>query len=224
MEKIDFIALFVMALSMSLSHCVGMCGGIVMAYSRVLDNKVIVVKFLGHLLYGMGRISSYVVIGIVCVLLGSVFTVNPLLKASIFIAVGILMFIIGFSLLIPRILRAFEINFFAFRIFRDLFSKMLQSKSIFSVYAIGVLNGLLPCGMVYFFALSASISGSVVNGALVMAVFGVATMIPMIAFGAISSLLLKVRIFFVYISSILISAFGVYSIFKGVKMIIGASM
>lgn len=48
----------------SLGHCIGMCGGFVMAYSAKIDtSNTSLFQFFAHLSYNLGRISSYTFLG-----------------------------------------------------------------------------------------------------------------------------------------------------------------
>lgn len=48
---------------------------------------------------------------------------------------------------------------------------------------LGLLNGLLPCGLVYFFAITAASTGSPLWGALVMMIFGLSTLPALFSLG-----------------------------------------
>jgi len=62
-----------------------------------------------------------------------------------------------------------------------------NSKSLNSFYILGLLNGLLPCGLVYFFAVSAASTGSAVWGAVVMLIFGLSTIPALFSLGVFTS-------------------------------------
>ena len=100
-------------------------------------------------------------------------------------------------------------------------SYFLNKNNLSSLYLLGLLNGAIPCGIVYFFALSASVSGGVLNGAIVMFVFGIATLVPMVLFGLFNSLLssIKYRNFMNKIFCILIAIFGAWTIVKGFRIL-----
>ncbi|WP_034375909.1 sulfite exporter TauE/SafE family protein, partial [Helicobacter suis] len=62
----EFFYLFLNASLMSLGHCVGMCGGIVLAYcqTKFTQNTPLKSQILGHGLYSLGRISTYICVGL----------------------------------------------------------------------------------------------------------------------------------------------------------------
>jgi sulfite exporter TauE/SafE len=72
----------------------------------------------------------------------------------------------------------FNKPFFALR---KQLAKLFQSKNFSSLFFIGILNGLLPCGLVYLALTSSVISGSPLNGALFMSFFGLGTFPAMLA-------------------------------------------
>lgn len=221
MNNIDLVSLFVIALSASFGHCIGMCGGIVMAYSRInLKNRF--ERFASHFVYGFGRITTYMIIGAISAFLGSGISASQSTKGGFFIIIGFVMMLFGILFLLsPKALAFFEINIANNRIFKKLFSYFLNKNNLSSLYLLGLLNGAIPCGIVYFFALSASVSGGVLNGAIVMLVFGMATLVPMVLFGLFNSLLsnIKYRNFMNKIFCILIAIFGAWTIVKGFRIL-----
>ncbi|MDE6886746.1 MAG: sulfite exporter TauE/SafE family protein [Helicobacteraceae bacterium] len=221
-ENANYISIFIIALSTSFSHCLGMCGGIVVAYSQISLKGMIFSKILGHFLYGFGRITTYVTIGIIFAYLGKSFAINNSTEGGIFIIVGLIMVLFALAFLfMPKMLQFLEPNIGNFRIFKSFFNFILRKKSLFSLYILGILNGAIPCGFVYFFAMNAAISGSILNGALSMLVFGVATLIPLILLGMFNTLLnlTKYRRIFTKISGIFIFLFGIYTIIRGFKIL-----
>lgn len=222
LNNIDLISIFIIALSVSLWHCLGMCGGIVLAYSKVKLEDNFLIKLVSHFVYGFGRITTYAIIGMISAFIGSGFFLSESTKGGFFIIIGFIMFLLGILLLLsPKVLALLEINITNFKFFKKFFSFMLRKKSILSLYILGILNGMIPCGIVYFFAISASVSGGILNGALVMIVFGVATLFPLVLLGVFNSILnlTKYRNIINKISSILIMLFGIYTILKGFKIL-----
>ncbi|MGX2982201.1 sulfite exporter TauE/SafE family protein [Helicobacter sp. 23-1045] len=224
LENVDTISLFVIALGMAFSHCYGMCGGIVLAFSQNLPSSFWGRLFL-HLLYNTGRISTYVIIGIACAHLGAKFSVSDSARGGIFIILGFLMGLLGAGYLIyPKILHFLEPNIGGFGIFKKAFGFFMKQANPLRAYLLGFLNGLLPCGIVYFFAMNAMIAASdlrgihaLLKGAEIMLIFGVASAIPMLLLGSFSAILAisKFKNIFVKISAFLIIIFGVWTMMKG---------
>jgi len=142
-------------------HCVSMCGPIVMAINSG--------SIINRILYSLGRITTYAVLGTAIGIISGGFQIAGLQK-GLSISVGILMILSVFlanKIYIP--------NPMGGGIIQRKFNKIINRKSSSAQYFIGVFNGLLPCGMVYM-ALTASLaSGSAFNGFLFMIFFGLGT-------------------------------------------------
>lgn len=224
MESADLWTIFLVALLGSVGHCIGMCGGFVVAYSttKIGPDHSRFFQIFAHALYSLGRIVSYMFIGALFGYLGSQISFSMTSKGVLFIIVGILMVLIGISLSGKlKFLTVIEHSLAQSRIFKKLFKSVVQSKSLASFFYMGVLNGLIPCGLVYFFATAAIASGSAVMGAIVMLVFGLATVPALFILGMISGFISQMswRKYVLTIAAIIISLYGLYTGFKGVMMI-----
>lgn len=80
-----------------------------------------------------------------------------------------------------------------------------------------MLNGLLPCGFVYFFAITAASTADPLYGALVMAIFGMSTIPAMFGLGFLTSLAsaTSFRNMMMSLSSIAVILYGAYTIYHG---------
>ena len=65
---------------------------------------------------------------------------------------------------------------YAFAFIRNKLGKLITQKKYHSVFFIGLLNGLLPCGLVYMAIAAAVSTASVINSSLFMAAFGLGTL------------------------------------------------
>lgn len=218
----NIVGIFFTALSMAFAHCIGMCGGIVIAYSsgKISKDMRFITQGFSHFLYNIGRITSYIFIGIVCGFIGHKVSMNPIISAWFLIVLGCFLILFAFLyVFFPRIIANFEPNPHKFSLFRKLFAYFLESKSLLSFYFLGVLNGFLPCGMVYYFAGIALASGSILNGMFTMGIFGFATLIPMFILGFIFGISLKVvyRNFFLVLGFIGMMILGGVNVYKGVN-------
>lgn len=236
MEGINLIVVFTTAFSMSMAHCAGMCGGIVIGYSsgKIHKGASNFYQMLCHVFYSLGRVSSYMVVGAISALIGYGISASMKTKGAMFIVVGVLMIV--FALLYafyPKAISYIEPSIPRnpknplTRLFKVAFAWLVNSKSLASFYGLGVLNGFFPCGMVYNFALIAATATSVWMGAVTMGVFGLATFLPMIALGFFTGTFLtssRFRNIFMKVSFVLMLGFGVYNIYRGVIKIEGKEM
>jgi sulfite exporter TauE/SafE len=197
-----------------------MCGGFIVAYTsaKVDSSYSRFYQFVCHLAYNTGRILSYVLIGIVFGFIGSIFIFTKTMMGSMYIAIGILMFLMGLSLMGKiRFLTSIESSFATSSLMKRAFSFLIRSKSLSSFFLLGVLNGFLPCGLVYFFAASAASTASPFWGGVVMLIFGLSTVPILLSFGFFVGFLKSVnfRELMIKLASFAIMGFGVYMIHKG---------
>lgn len=215
----DLISIITIALLGSLGHCIGMCGGIVLAYTSSKTDEVTprITQATGHVLYSFGRVTSYVLLGFIAGGLGSMFAVSPLLESALLGFAALLMVLAGLSILgkIP-FLSSIEHNLSRFSWYAESFKSLLRSKNIASFYGLGVLNGFLPCGFVYFFLFSAAATGSVLWGGTIMLIFGISTIPAMFSLGYALGFLQQthLRKLFIHIAGIAVICFGIYTGFK----------
>ena len=225
MGTIDFLTIATIAFLGSFGHCIGMCGGIVVAYSsaKIDSNWNKTKQSLSHILYSFGRITTYTILGALFGYLGGVATFSHTTNGILFFIAGIIMVLTGLSLLGKlKFLTVLEHSISNSTWYQKSFKELLSNQTLFSFYLIGLLNGLLPCGFVYFFAITAASTGSSLYGALVMLIFGLSTIPALFSLGFFVSIFkqTKLRNIFLNLASILVIIYGIYTMFNGYKFII----
>jgi hypothetical protein len=159
-------------------HCLGMCGPITLAIPHLSDNKLGI--FLDSLLYNFGRILTYSLMGLVLGLVGVSFRIAGFQDyLSISLGIIILIFLIIPKKYYSSLTDTRFINKFVFE-FKKRFQNFLKSKSRLSLFILGFLNGLLPCGLVYIALAGALATARAFEGSLYMTFFGLGTL-PMMA-------------------------------------------
>ena len=155
-------------------HCIGMCGPIAMALPLGRENKF--KQITGGLVYNAGRIFTYSVFGLLFGLLGKGFVIGGY-QQILSITLGVIILI---GLLLPAKLSS---QFGLTKVIapminnvKSLLSKLFKQKSFASLFSIGVLNGFLPCGLVYLGVAGAIAIGDVWKGSLFMMFFGLGTL------------------------------------------------
>jgi len=224
MANIDLYIIFTTALIASFGHCTGMCGGIVVAYSSAkIDMKDNLFKRnISHIIYSLGRVTTYTIIGAGFGAIGRVIAFTPTTKGVLFLLTGILMILAGLSLIGGiKFLTSVEFSISHNRWYAKIFKKVLSSKSISSFYILGLLNGIIPCGLVLSFAIFAASSASIIDGAMIMFIFGLATIPAMFILASITNLLQKGRLrdIMLKIASIFVILYGVYTLYKGYQFV-----
>ncbi|MEN9697271.1 MAG: hypothetical protein RLZ56_692 [Bacteroidota bacterium] len=160
-------------------HCIGMCGPLVMALP--ISNKSNFQKAAAMILYHLGKMSSYALLGVLFGLFGSQLPVFGLQQnISILIGVAMLFYVLYVFVLKPKHIQVGVLNSLYQYIIKAL-GRLFKSKSVVSFLWIGLLNGLLPCGMIYLALTSAIATQHVLEGGLLMAFFGLGTMPVLIA-------------------------------------------
>lgn len=215
METISILSIIAIAFLGSFGHCVGMCGGIVMAYSstKIKGQWSKRTQAIAHLFYSFGRITTYTLIGAVMGFVGSVVTFNNLTNSILLLITGTMMILVGLSLLGKiKFLTILEHTCSKSPTYQKTFKKLLGSESLASFYFLGALNGLLPCGFVYAFAIIAASTAHAYYGAMVMLIFGLSTLPALFSLGFFIGLFKQsdLRDVFIKIAAILVIIFGVY--------------
>lgn len=158
-------------------HCVGMCGPIALSLPVKRDSSFNMVT--GSLIYNMGRVITYACMGLLFGLLGRGFVLagwQNILSVTLGTIILVLLFVPKLSIL--------PVNVgIVFRMLEKLKSKirlLFGVHKLQSLLFIGLLNGLLPCGLVYLGIAGSIATGDVLNGALFMAGFGLGTLPAML--------------------------------------------
>ncbi len=165
-------------------HCVGMCGPIAMTLPQVNDSDAS--RFTSTLLYNAGRAITYAILGAILGTIGYSFFLLGLQKfLTIGTGVGMMIF-----LFMPGKVRSGGSRMQWLMPLRNKIGSLYSKPHYSSVFTIGLLNGLLPCGLVYAALAVAVAGGSVMSGLLFMAAFGLGTL-PMMWAVAFFSLSIK---------------------------------
>jgi sulfite exporter TauE/SafE len=160
-------------------HCIGMCGPIALALPHTSPSKLRLVT--GRLLYNFGRVVTYAILGILAGLVGRVVNVVDLQQAlSIILGVIILIAVLLPNRVIQRFIPADAVGGWWGKL-RGAFGKLWGSQSMPSMFAIGFLNGFLPCGFVYVALAAALTAGNVTASGAFMILFGIGTIPAMLA-------------------------------------------
>jgi len=164
---------FIIGIAGSL-HCVGMCGPIVLALPAKINSKNLA-YIIKRLLYNIGRVTTYALIGIVVGYLGQSLKIWGYQQTlSILIGVIILLWVI-FPKKYHKIITEQSFIKKGFNFLQRHISKLFIKQDYLSFYAIGILNGFLPCGFVYMGAAGAASTGNYFSGGLYMFLFGLGT-------------------------------------------------
>ena len=147
-------------------HCIGMCGGIMLTQHNALA-------------YNGGRMVGYTVMGLIFGAAGSYIIFSMQLKSAVFIVAGLLVVLIGLRMWGVPFLRRLRPG--------------LNSPCGFhgTPFVVGLLTGVMPCGMLSSMWFLAASAGTAVKGAALMLVFGLGTSVCMLVFGLLGDALTR---------------------------------
>lgn len=159
-------------------HCVAMCGGIAGALHQAMPEQGPVAASLRSLLYSLGRITSYAIAGAIAGSLGTVFSHAPSALGRVHVAVGVVIVVIGLQIAFGgRVFAPLERAGLAiWRLAAPLARRIGRPERAWQIFALGLVWGWLPCGLVYSALLLAAASGRTSTGAIAMASFGIGTL------------------------------------------------
>lgn len=159
-------------------HCVGMCGPLAM--SLPVQHYSYSKKLAAILLYNAGRIATYILLGFIFGYAGRYIYLAGLQQSiSVVSGVVVLFFSVHYFLLkkniSPKWLQSLHLQL------QQAMSFFWGKQSLISFAGLGMVNGLLPCGMVYIAIAGAVSSSSVLNSMVFMGAFGAGTLPAMLA-------------------------------------------
>ena len=171
-------------------HCVGMCGGIVTAFGLSLRDQSSRRKWLLTLLYHLGRLLSYALLGLLAGMLGTALLAPLLHTPWPRLVVAAALLLIGLSMLgLPLLNRLEQLGAHLWQRMAPLRQRLFPLTSAPRVLAAGLLWGFLPCGLVYASLLTAAAAADPVHGAVLMLAFGLGTLPLLLVTGAASQTL-----------------------------------
>ncbi len=190
--------LFVIGMITSV-HCIAMCGGICLSQilpkkEELSGNAGALQTFVPTFAYNLGRVCSYTLIGFVLGLIGMIIGggtdvgISSILQGLLKIIAGLFMVVMGINMLgIFPWLRKFTIHPPRW------VSKAIGKKrrAVSTPFAVGMLNGLMPCGPLQSMWIVALATGNPFSGALSMFLFSLGTVPLMLGLGSVVSLLGK---------------------------------
>ncbi|WP_454735964.1 sulfite exporter TauE/SafE family protein [Cupriavidus necator] len=171
-------------------HCVGMCGGFACGLGPAPGGRL--ASLLRHLSYNLGRIGSYAFLGTLAGYLGMLLvghagenSTASVVQRGLAILSGVLMLLIGLNLagLLGR--GGHALGGAGTQWLAQSLRTLLRQPGLGAPLAFGVLNGFLPCPLVYAFAAQAAASGTALNGLQIMVAFGLGTLPTMLAMGGL---------------------------------------
>ncbi len=175
-------------------HCVGMCGGIVSAFAIATPRRAFPVPVTATgglpsalagsgarvLAFNAGRIGSYALAGAFAGLVGSIPVLINLaaVQTAAYWLANVMLVLLGLTLMNAwhGLARIEAVGRVVWRQLQPLMRRLLPVQSPLQALALGGLWGWVPCGMVYSVLMTALLTGTAAQGALVMLAFGLGTL------------------------------------------------
>ncbi|EAU53806.1 sulfite exporter TauE/SafE family protein [Mariprofundus ferrooxydans] len=198
-------------------HCIGMCGGLVSAVTLSRQQ----VWWSGLLIYQLGRVTTYAVLGLLVGISGAALSVfgGDLLQRMLALLAGLLMILFAMNLAgwLPDPLRRAGIWAARRTGLAQLARSVANDARAGGWYALGLANGLLPCGLVYAALSLALAAGDAVDGLLMMTCFGLGTIPAMMAVPSVlRAMTPTLRSTAMRTAAVMMVVLGLMTIFRGV--------
>ena len=166
----EFIAAFFIGAVGSI-HCIGMCGPIALSLPVVSNNHAS--RFVSTFFYNAGRIITYATLG---ALFGAIGLTFKLFGFQQLLSIGLGILILFFIFFPKNYFARENVLTIGLNKMRFLLGNLFLKKNYRSVFSIGLLNGFLPCGLVYIAIAGATATASALNSSLFMVAFGLGTL------------------------------------------------
>ena len=224
MSCAPLLAMLLSGLAGGFGHCISMCGPVVAAFTVGETRKGIV----HHLLYNLGRVTTYTILGAMAGLSGSFLLLAASIEQfqrAIMIIAGLSIILMGLStaewLPLPPPKKGCNSGNLLMQKIMKLFK---APRSIGAYYPMGIVLGFLPCGLTYTALLAAARAAmeahhpfaGMLQGAMMMMLFGIGTAPALILVGkVVNTISNRTRKWFYRMASLIMIATGVWFVLKG---------
>lgn len=222
-----YVLYFSTGFTIGFGHCIGMCGPIVISFSLNLKENSI---FAPQLLYHLGRIITYAILGGIVAIAGSLTMITAnidALQKGVMMFTGILIMLMGLAMAgwIP-LGKIFGDHSGPGGLISKGFGKLLKVQSSLIYFPLGLLLGLLPCGPVYTALLGAARAGmdaasphqGVFAGMGLMAAFGCGTVPALFLAAKLADLgWIKSRTIIYKVGAVLMIIVGLIFVIKAIR-------
>lgn len=202
-------------LAAGVSTCLALVGGLVLGlaanYSKNHPEATRSQKFKPHLLFNLGRVGGFFILGGILGLIGSELKPSPLFNGLLTIIVALVLLFLGAKLLNFPGLNKFEVSL----------PKALGRKiKTNNPWLLGALTFFLPCGFTQAMQIYALNSGDFLSGGLIMSLFALGTLPGLLGLGGLSAIFgnKKNKLFFTIAGAIVV-LFAILNLNNGWKLI-----
>ena len=154
------------------AHCLGMCGGFALALGALPGTRSFAVRFAA---YGVGKTATYAALGALAGSVGYALWLAAPAQRLVTAVFGLAVVASGVLLWRGTSANGRLGRWMASRLTGPI-GRLVGRRTFAASLGLGLVNGLLPCGLVWAMLAVAAAAGDPARGAVVMAVFGVATL------------------------------------------------
>lgn len=197
-------------------HCIGMCGPI--AVSLPLKSNTWFSRVSSAVIYNLGRTVTYSAMGLIFGFVGQGFRMAGM-QQWLAIVIGSVMILSVFFPLLFNSIAARSPLFSLVNKIKASLGLLFGKKTYSSLFFIGLLNGLLPCGPVYVAIGLSLAAGSALNGMFYMALFGLGTIPIMLGLNLLGNFVsAPMRKYMRKVVPVFIVLMGIWFVMKGLGL------
>ncbi len=217
-SKSSLPVFFVFGLVAGISSCAALVGGIILSMSKqwselYADTDTTWKKLQPNLIFNAGRLISYGVFGAILGIIGNKLNFSLKFGPTLVIAVSVMMIFLAFQMFGVRVFRKFQFTMPKF--ITRFIANESNFKGRYMPFLMGAFTFFLPCGFTVTAQGLALISGSAIQGGLIMLLFALGTL-PMLLFIGLSSVKFSQKPHlsnrFLKVAGILVLFFALYNI------------
>ncbi|KAA0257145.1 sulfite exporter TauE/SafE family protein [Deferribacter autotrophicus] len=218
MNLIELFSFFSLGFFGGFGHCIAMCHPFVLyTSSRFANGQIGYWNLLKpHFFYNFGRVITYSILGFVAGIFGGIVNIAGGLigvqKISAVVA-GSFLIVYAFLTLVGK-------NFigkFEDKIVGNNVMSLLKKIQPSSPFALGLVLGLLPCGLLYSALIGSASKGSIFFSIMAMILFGFGTTFAMMVAAVFGNFIMRNKIIFNFVSVIVMLAMGGFFIYSGIS-------
>lgn len=223
-DSAEMLAALIIGLGSS-AHCMGMCGGIAAGFGGRNTKVTRQNSFRSNLLFNAGRLLTYTLLGVIAGLLTNMLPGHlSSLQLMIRIAAGLMLVLMGLYLSgwWPVLTHLEKMAMPLWTKVQPAIRSVTKGDSKYRSMQLGVLWGLLPCGLVYSSLIWASSSGSAITAGLLMLFMGIGTLPALLSLGFAGAQLIRTSVFR-RMSGLTLICYGVWTSYMPLQSLLSST-